>query len=264
MLCSQCGFDNPENSSSCKSCSREIDPAASSSFDTTGWLAGESSSSKTSRLALASLGLGMISVFPPAGLAAVVLGHASLAGIRQSNGNLRGCDVARLALICGYLGLAIFSVVLLAASWYLELPVRALLFSTPEFVTPASALSSRPPDPGSSLNEMHAMNALLQVNVAETVHYHTYPELGYACDLKKLKGTGLANDTENVAAQNGYSLLIDSCDRSPSGKVITYQALAIPTMTRDARVYCTDRTGIIRTADAKDYSSCSKTGIAVK
>lgn len=264
MLCIHCGVENPEDRRSCLGCSRQLDAAPGTAFDTRAWLGDDDGGAKTSRLALASLGFGLLSVFPPAGLAAIVLGHASLVGIRHSNGELRGQNVARLALICGYIGLALFAALLLVASFYLEVPLKALFFSPQPVVSSASSLGPAQREPGSSLDEMRAMNTLLQVHVAETVHYHTNPALGYSCDLKVLHGSGLASDALLTAAQEGYSVVIDPCTRSATGKVTTYQALAVPATTKNGSAFCTDHTGIIRVAQDNALASCAQTGAPVK
>jgi VIT1/CCC1 family predicted Fe2+/Mn2+ transporter len=67
----------------------------------------------TNSLAVASLLLGFLSLFPLFGILAVVLGHVARAQIRKSAGRQKGAGMALAGLILGYLFLGFILFVIL-------------------------------------------------------------------------------------------------------------------------------------------------------
>jgi hypothetical protein len=266
MTCIHCGTENHDGRRYCTSCMRDVSSPDDTPVDTSPWISMDDIQPPTSKLALGSLALGLLSIFPPAAIAAVTLGHASLLTIRHNEGRVRGNDVAKLGLICGYVGLALFSVVLFAASRFLKIPVASLMVPqrAQAATLPKEASSVPKPIHSPALDEPVAADALLKVFVAETLHYHSNPAIGYACSLNQLIGSGLTDELIFQAAEHGYRLQIDSCTTSASGKTTTFRALAVPTAGIDARSYCTDLTGIVRVPSGSDLANCTTTGIPLK
>jgi hypothetical protein len=98
-------------------------PAAPPAAPTTAAMPEAATPARASKLAIASLVAGILGLLPLLGvgsLAAVVLGHVSLAKIRRSNGTLIGRGMALAGLILGYV------VLVLLAAYVLFLLVRVV------------------------------------------------------------------------------------------------------------------------------------------
>lgn len=80
---------------------------------------------ETSGLAIASLVCGILFLFLPAAIGAVITGHLSRAEIRRSGGRKNGAGMALAGLILGYLGVTIIPVILLIAAIALPNLLRA-------------------------------------------------------------------------------------------------------------------------------------------
>lgn len=263
MTCSRCGSDNPANSLACEACGCEI--LSHDRSPASAWPPDDAEQVPTSKLALAALALGLLAIFPPAGIGAIVLGHVALVGIRKSAGGLRGDNVARLALACGYLGLALFAVALFGAAHYLKVPVKELVLGRANHVPSPTATSVNTSAPSAkSLQEIHGMNALLQLSVAETVHYHSNPKLGYACTTTQLQASGFTDEVLTAVAEQGYNLSISSCTQGAGGKITSYIAFAQPRTGSGLRSFCTDHTSRIRTPADGNLETCAANGTLVK
>ncbi|MGC1167958.1 MAG: DUF4190 domain-containing protein, partial [Candidatus Acidiferrales bacterium] len=70
----------------------------------------------TSGKAIASLICGIFTLFLPASIAAIILGHLSLSEIRKSAGRLGGRGVASAGLVLGYAGIALIPFILIIAA----------------------------------------------------------------------------------------------------------------------------------------------------
>lgn len=130
MNCVHCGTKNPADQSLCLHCGR--DPVLQEEWpaDLLEWIPPALPPEPvTSRFALASLGLGLLAIFPLAGIPAVLFGHVALIQIARSEGLQRGRDVARLGLICGYTGLIIFASLFVGTARYSKLPLRSMFVS---------------------------------------------------------------------------------------------------------------------------------------
>jgi hypothetical protein len=266
MTCIHCGTENHDGRRYCTSCMRDVSSPDDTPVDTSPWINMDDLQPPTSKLALGSLALGLLSIFPPAAVAAIALGHASLLTMRRNEGRVRGNDVAKLGLTCGYIGLALFSVVLFVASRYLKIPVASLFVPqrAQAATLPKEVSGVAKPNFSPTLDEPHASDALSKVFVAETLHYHSNPAAGYACSLEQLNGSGLNDEVIFQAAEHGYRIQIDSCTRSASGKTTGFRALAVPPAGVDARSFCTDFTGIVRVPSGSDLANCTTTGIPLK
>src|SRR4051812_3798139 len=167
MNCIHCGSTNPETQALCVHCGR--DPIVQDEWpaDLNEWIPPELPPEPvTSRLALASLGLGLLAIFPLAGIPAILLGHAALIQIARSSGLKRGRDVARLGLICGYTGLIIFCSLFVGAARYSNLPLKSMFVSSLSAAAPQPTTAA--PEPIHSFlsnandHEVRALEALVQ------------------------------------------------------------------------------------------------------
>ena len=101
MFCTNCGGAFPDDAPFCLNCGAQR-PAAPPEVD---------------RKALASLVLGIVGLFLSifAAIPAVVVGHKSYSQIRKSAGKLSGEGIALAGLILGYIGIALFPIILIVA-----------------------------------------------------------------------------------------------------------------------------------------------------
>src|SRR5258708_5953040 len=92
MFCSRCGQDMPEGATLCAACGQQITltnaPGTGLSPQTSAGISGSSTSQKTSGLAIASLIFGILFIFFPLSIPAIVLGHIALSQIKKSAGPL--------------------------------------------------------------------------------------------------------------------------------------------------------------------------------
>ena len=115
MLCPQCGQPVPEGATLCPTCGRQtaltpysagglppLPPTATS---------GSATPEKTSGLAIASLIFGLLFLFFPLSIVAIVFGHISLSQIKKSAGRLGGKGLAIAGLVLGYLGVAMIPLI---------------------------------------------------------------------------------------------------------------------------------------------------------
>jgi len=79
---------------------------------------------QTSGKALVSLVSGLLLLFPPAALLAVVFGHLALSDIKKSAGRLTGQGLAVAGLVLGYVGVAAAATFLLAVALVLRGTLR--------------------------------------------------------------------------------------------------------------------------------------------
>ena len=107
--CSHCGTANADDAGYCTKCGQPLEttllPRALTSQPV--------SPPRTNPLSVASLLLGLVSLFPLFGILAVVLGHIARAQIRKSAGGQKGAGMALAGLILGYLGLGFIAFLIL-------------------------------------------------------------------------------------------------------------------------------------------------------
>jgi len=127
---------------------------------------------KTDGKSIGSLICGLLSLFFPAALAAIILGHLSRRDIRKSGGKLKGEKMALAGLMLGYAGIIALPILILAAiaipnlmrsriaanESSAELSLRTIYtavigYETSNGKLPADLRSLGPQAPGSSQNE---------------------------------------------------------------------------------------------------------------
>jgi type IV pilus assembly protein PilA len=200
MFCRNCGTANPDSGQFCSQCGQPLSSAAArtmpaatpgpgSSFATPPPMTGEA---HTSGKAIASLVCGIFTLFFPAAIAAIILGHLSLSEIRKSAGRIGGQGIAITGLVLGYLGLVIIPLILIVAAIAIPNLLRAR----------------------AAANEAAAVSSLRSINTAAMV-YATSFENGFPSSLEVLGRPSAGEANCNRAAildmslasgrKNGYS-----------------------------------------------------------
>jgi type IV pilus assembly protein PilA len=118
MLCSLCAAENPNDGRYCLKCGallqgqRGAPPEGTYSAPVEPFTGTPQNSPK----AIASLICGLIIIFFPSSIAAIILGHLALADIRRSGGRLKGTGMATAGLVLGYSGVTIVPILIIAAT----------------------------------------------------------------------------------------------------------------------------------------------------
>ena len=100
--CVHCGTTNADHASYCQKCGQ---PLAAGAISAALAPPATAVAARTNSLAVASLILGFLSLFPVFGILAVVFGHMARSQIHKSEGRMKGDGMALAGLILGYLGL---------------------------------------------------------------------------------------------------------------------------------------------------------------
>jgi type IV pilus assembly protein PilA len=227
VYCSLCGTHNSDGSQFCVSCGQSLPavPPPAQSSQPTSPMTGEP---QTSGKAIASLVCGFFSIIFPAAIAAIILGHVSRSEIRKSQGRLQGSGIALAGLIFGYMGVAFIPLLIIAAIAIPNL-LRARI----------------------SANESSAVSSVRTINTAQVTYRNTYPNVGYACDLKMLGGKGGSEQSagfidEKLASgeKAGYRFHIEQC--SADG----YAIVAEPEThnTTGVRYFCSKEDAVLKTS----------------
>ncbi len=121
--CAQCGTPNDPVVGYCEKCGRPLaSSAVLAAAQPAAAVAGRVGAASTNSLAVASLLLGIFSLFPPFGILTVIFGHVARSQIRKSAGRQKGAGMALAGLILGYLALGfvlfVIFIVLPALNWH--------------------------------------------------------------------------------------------------------------------------------------------------
>src|SRR6185295_12064356 len=156
MLCTQCAQPVPEGATSCPTCGRQT---ALTQYSVGGLpplpptTSGPVAPEKTSGLAIASLIFGLLFLFFPLSIVAIVFGHISLSQIKKSAGRLGGKGLAIAGLVLGYLGVAIIPLILIIAAIAIPNLLRARI----------------------AANEASAVNAVRRISTAQMTYQSQFP-----------------------------------------------------------------------------------------
>lgn len=234
MFCNQCGQENSAGSSFCARCGQPLSPAAAVSPE-----AGTAppapgtppADAKTDGKAVASLILGVLSltIFSVlAGIPAVILGHVSRSNIKKSMGKLKGEGMALAGLILGYISFAAIPFILIIAAIAIPNLLRARI----------------------SANEAGAVRSLRDVNQA--VVTYVSDKQAFPAELSELGPAGAQLIRQEVASGQhaGYRFSYFAVDTDQDQVADGYFVSARPITpgSTGVRTFCTDQTGIIRSA----------------
>jgi type IV pilus assembly protein PilA len=152
---------------------------------------------ETSGKAIGALICGLLFLFFPTAVIAIVLGHLSLSDIRKSAGRLKGHGLAVTGLVLGYMGVAFIPFILIIAAIAIPNLLRARM----------------------AANEASAIGSLRTIAVAATTYSSTYGN-GFPPSLDAMGGLG----TDDVSCN--HAKLIDGPLTSGQkyGYVFTYTA----------------------------------------
>lgn len=198
--CPNCGTENPANSQFCQTCGTGFSVSVPAAETTQGSPA--VGPAETSGKAIGSLVCGILFLFLPVAIVAVILGHISLSEIRRSAGRLKGSGMAIAGLVLGYFGVAVIPILIIAA------------IAIPNLLRARMAA-----------NEASAVGSLRTITTAAVEYSATYGN-GFPPSLATLGGA-----TKQTTASCNEAQLIDTLlsgelsGRSPekSGYRFTYQ-----------------------------------------
>ncbi len=243
--CANCNAANLDDAQFCQMCGRSLaaaegEPLAASMLGQTRPQPSPTSPAapqppaafppETSGMAVGSLICGILFVFFPAAITAVVLGHISRSQIRRSAGRLKGEGMALAGLILGYVGIGFMTILILAA---IAIP---------------NLLRSR-----MAANEASAVGSLRTLNTA-AVTYSTecggFPP-SLAAMGPPVNGCVTADLIDSVLAagtKSGYTFTYAAGDADGDGRIDTYTVTAVPATvgTTGQRRLFTDESGVIR------------------
>lgn len=184
MFCPQCGSTNPNSAQYCSNCGTSfVASHAVSAAPASGRAPAPPANVPTSGKAIASLICGIFTIFFPAAIAAIILGHLSVSDIRKSAGRLGGRGIAIAGLVLGYGGIALIALILIIAAFAIPNLLRGNI----------------------AANEASAVGALRTINVAAVTYQSEY-ENGFPSSLEVLGGDRRAAATCNQAGLLDRSL----------------------------------------------------------
>jgi hypothetical protein len=255
-FCLGCGKSLAEGERFCGGCGRDasgpvtpfLDPAVAFGLPP-----------ETSGKAIFSLISGLIIIFVPFSICAVIFGYLALWEIRRNPGRLEGRGLAIAGIVLGYLGLA-FTVGLIGLGIY---GVRNQQKSY-GLHTQQKRLQDRRVAISSVGNEGSAVAALRTLNTAEIAYSQSHPAQGYTCDLSDLSGAWGISKQLATGRKNGYVFQLQRCMATkPDGPIVKYRVVAYP---EDAGknggpAYCSDQSDVIRIARNGSGNDCLSAGV---
>ena len=189
---------------------------------------------ETSGKAIASLLFGLLFLFTPFAIAAVIFGHLSLSEIRQSAGRLTGHGMAIAGLVLGYVGSV--PMLLIIAAIVIPNLLRARI----------------------AANEASAVAAVRTLIVAETVYSQAHPASGYTCALTDLDEI---DSTLKSGRKSGYVFELRNCAAGTEGTGnVQYRIVAYPVTPNQTgvRAFCSDESAVIRVDSSGSAQGCTE------
>jgi hypothetical protein len=118
MICYLCAAENPINGRYCENCGALLQgqrgaPLQPGDFNSAN--APYTGGGGTSGKAIGSLVCGLVVVFFPLSIVAIILGHWALAEIRRSGGKVTGRGMATAGLILGYSGISLVPLIIIGS-----------------------------------------------------------------------------------------------------------------------------------------------------
>ena len=235
-FCSACGNSMAEGDRFCRVCGKTVAggvaPVNSAPIPAT--------ASQTSGKAVASLICGLLFLFPPVSIVAVVLGHLSLSEIRQSAGRLKGEGLAIAGLVLGYAGLAVIPVLIIAAIAIPNL-LRARI----------------------AANESSAVAGVRTLVMAEMTYASSHPDTGFTCSLSDLSVGHLISGPLATGQKTGYVFELQNCSPDAAGGANKkFQVVAYPAKRNQGgvRTFCSDESSVIKVDSGGSVQGCLENG----
>lgn len=234
IYCTRCGKMNPDHTGFCMHCAAEMPPTESILRPSEAEPA-YTGPTENSGQAIGSLICGVLFMFFPAAVAAIVLGHLAQSQIRNSGGRLKGAGMATVGLILGYIGVAFIPIILIVAAIAIPNLLRAR----------------------TAANEASAVGALRTIATAATIYSRTYGR-GFPARLANLgpsptggpdneRAAGLIDRMLASGEKSGY-VFHYAAENTDGDAWSEYQVTADPTVpgTSGLRHFFIDQTGVIR------------------
>jgi Domain of unknown function (DUF4190) len=241
-FCLGCGQSLSEGERFCGSCGR--DSQAGSATPAVHPSVAYGIPPETSGKAIFSLVCGIIVLFFPFSIVALVFGYLSLYDIRRSAGRLTGRGVAIAGIVLGYVGVA------------LTLGFVGLGIYEERMIKKSGAVR------GIASSETSVVSSVRSLNTAEIAYAQAHPKTGYTCSLTELSGAwGISADLAR-GRKKGYTFELQGCSATQTdGPIVKYQLVAYPTVPgKAAPAYCSDQSDLIRMAKSGSAQDCLKTG----
>ncbi|MFY9528583.1 MAG: DUF4190 domain-containing protein [Candidatus Acidiferrales bacterium] len=235
IYCTRCGKMNPDHTGFCMRCGAEMPPMESILRLSEAGPACTGPAENSGK-AIGSLICGVLFMFFPAAVAAIVLGHLAQSQIRNSGGRLKGAGMATTGLILGYIGVAFIPIILIVAAIAIPNLLRARM----------------------AANEASALGSLRRIDTALETYSSNYGH-GFPEKLETLgpPSNGQAPD-ENAAdlinsflargRMNGYAFSYVVESKKAGGLRDAYEIGADPVApgSTGRRHFFIDETGVIR------------------
>jgi len=236
-FCASCGSSVSAEDKFCRVCGK---PASPDSAVMPAGSAPPASPAGTSGKAIASLVFGLLFLFPPFAIAAVIFGHLSLSEIRKSAGRLTGNGMAIAGLVFGYAGLSVIPVLIIAA------------IAIPNLLRARMAA-----------NESSAVASVRMLNIAEINYSQAHAATGYTCALSDLE----IESTLKSGRKNGYIFELTDCAAGAEGMGnVRYQVVAYPATANQTgtRAFCSDESAVIKVDSGGSARGCMQSGMAMQ
>lgn len=254
-FCLGCGNSLAEGERFCSICGRDsataatvppVDPAVAFGLP-----------AETSGKAIFSVISGLIIVFFPFSISAVIFGYLALSDIRKSPGRLTGRGLAITGIVLGYMGVA-FTIGVIGLGIYgirtAEKAEKGVRRTKSGIVQIAG-------------NEDSAVSALRTLNTAEIAYAQAHRDAGYTCSLRELSSAWGISDELATGKKNGYVFALQGCKAEKlNGPVVKYQLVAYPVEAakQEAPAYCSDQSDVIRVSWNGSGGDCLRGGIELK
>jgi type IV pilus assembly protein PilA len=251
MFCSRCGQTMPEGATLCAVCGQQATAGGAPvglPIQATAGVPSSVATQKTSGMAIASLIFGVLFLFFPLSIPAIVFGHIALSQIKKSAGTLGGRGLAIAGLVLGYLGIAMIPLILIIAAIAIPNLLRARM----------------------AANESMAAVTLRSINTAQVTYRATYPAVGYARDLATLGGAEPCNPSQATACLVENRIAVATAypglhgyifAMTLSGDGAQYVVTAVPAANQmGRRTFCSTDDGVVRVnprgGAAPDHDAC--------
>ena len=237
-FCRGCGNSFSEGDIFCSICGRAV--SVTSSPTPLAPQAAFGLPAKTSGMAISSFVCGILFLFPPTAIGAVILGHLSLSEIRRSAGQLGGKGLAITALVLGYSGLGVVVILIIIAGISVRKTLRAW--------TPT--------------NQSSAVAAVRTLNTAEIAYAQAHPASGYTCSLSDLSQVWDIGDLAR-GQKNGYVFALQGCTATkPNGPIAKYQLVAYADAPNKAQLpaFCSNESDAVKVDRNGSPQDCLEKG----
>lgn len=196
---------------------------------------------ETSGKAVGSLVCGLLFIFFPFAIVAIILGHISLSEIRKSAGRLTGQGLAIAGLVLGYGGIVAIPLILIIAAIAIPNLLRAKI----------------------AANESSAVGQVRALVVAEISYAAAHPEEGFTCSLSTLRDGGMISGDVAKGTRYGYRYELSGCEPGPDGgtnKKFQIAAYPLSINQTGVRSFCSDESGVMKVGSHGSSQGCLENG----